>query len=1381
MEEGERVQEKELLSFLGAVGALYPANSTSKWLVHLRRTGQDTSEGIQNTKSAAKAKPRIVIFVVPATGSSLFVVPATGSSLRAKALKAGRGTSERVSRFLQGGKGGEKIGGKRQIVDVDIADQRLDRRVKFAKEARQTEAARLPAAAAAAGGGQAEREGRGESCRWEEMSRQTAVPHFKSKTLNDKYLLGDEIGKGAYGRVYKGVDLQNGDFVAIKQVSLENIPPEDLAGIMQEIDLLKNLNHKNIVKYLGSFKTKSHLYIILEYVENGALASIIKPTKFGAFPESLVAVYIAQVLEGLVYLHEQGVIHRDIKGANILTTKEGIVKLADFGVATKLAEADFHTHSVVGTPYWMAPEVIEMSGVSAASDIWSVGCTIIELLTCVPPYYDLQPMPALFRIVQDDHPPLPENASTLLTDFLHQCFRKDGKLRPDAKTLLRHPWIKSSRRQLQHSWRQNGGMKSHMSEHVATVVERTIEEGECDDSMSSTRQDLSMSLPASTVLMTKDPFDDSDSDEDRKGLSSGASVAGPSGGGGGGGGAGGDGPGSVSTRRVPIRLLAARAARPAVSEASEVVGGGGVASGQADTCQSRLKEVGVGGAQKAAAAVGRLSEIPQSNAAVPRTRGDHSRPPPHDDLPGGLSQRDAGSVGSQSARSAGTSTAREGEQEKWAMEGESLSARVRSTNSRAWKEELPGRGSKVEGRELFAKQAAEIRRLVQLLRPDQEEGVILSTCQKLVEIFRDFPEQKSLLITTHGVIPIIEMLDSVNTEVLNAILQVVNQIIKDNVEFQENLCLVGLIPTVMRFASLEFPRAIRMQSAYFVRQMCHTSTLTLQMFVACRGLPVLVQFLEPDYIEYRDMIHTALEGMWRVFELHGPTPRNDFCRLFAKSGVMDKLVQTLQCLNDVVRFAGGGGGRRGSVATDADRGSELGGGGGGGGGGGNGASSVFFSLRKTSAEFTDISILLDDNKENAAAGGGVSPSPRKSTATAADTSVVVGTGTTSPPSRKLGSASAGGEFDISSSGNHSTRVSLSSPTSKRSARVSGGRHSNGMDAAHRMEPPVNVDVAREYLVKVADLLLEFSRGDTVVKTHMCSFSSLHGLFKMLDLLESPILVKILKCINQLTTDPITLEHLQRAGAILHLVPFLKKGDEGPLTMELVTQALTGLCNLCKVNKTRQEHAVSAGIIPHLKHLIQTNSPLKQLAMPLLCDLAHVSRHTRQELWANGCLEFYLDLLKEEQWARTALDSVANWLASETEQKRVEEALLKQESLDKLVTFFKSCCVPSIGNILEPFLKIITKSTKLNKALSTSGLTPLLVSRLEEGDAIVCLNLLKIIRAMYQHHPRPKQMIVEHDLPRKLQLLVEETRDGEIVLVKQMASSLLKALNINTVL
>ena len=179
--------------------------------------------------------------------------------------------------------------------------------------------------------------------------------------------------------------------------------------------------------------------IILEYVENGSLDSLIK--KFGKFPESLVAVYVQQVLLGLDYLHSQGVIHRDIKGGNILTTKDGIVKLADFGVATKLNDSD-KSNSVVGTPYWMAPEVIEMSGqVTSACDIWSLGCTVIELLTTNPPYSNLHPCSAMIKIVQEAMPPLPESISDELKDFLVKCFEKDPYKRIDAKRLLEHPWL----------------------------------------------------------------------------------------------------------------------------------------------------------------------------------------------------------------------------------------------------------------------------------------------------------------------------------------------------------------------------------------------------------------------------------------------------------------------------------------------------------------------------------------------------------------------------------------------------------------------------------------------------------------------------------------------------------------------------------------------------------------------------------------------------------------------------------------------------------------------------------------------------------------------------------------------------------------------------
>lgn len=138
-------------------------------------------------------------------------------------------------------------------------------------------------------------------------------------------------------------------------------------------------------------------------------------------------------------------IHRDIKGSNILATKEGSIKLADFGVATRVGG---HDRSVVGSPYWMAPEIVEQSGATTASDIWSVGCVVIELLEGQPPHHELEPMPALFRIVNDDCPPLPESASPVVRDFLLQCFQKDSNLRISARKLLRHPWMVAARKQL---------------------------------------------------------------------------------------------------------------------------------------------------------------------------------------------------------------------------------------------------------------------------------------------------------------------------------------------------------------------------------------------------------------------------------------------------------------------------------------------------------------------------------------------------------------------------------------------------------------------------------------------------------------------------------------------------------------------------------------------------------------------------------------------------------------------------------------------------------------------------------------------------------------------------------------------------------------------
>ncbi|KAJ3518372.1 hypothetical protein NMY22_g13713 [Coprinellus aureogranulatus] len=270
-------------------------------------------------------------------------------------------------------------------------------------------------------------------------------PKSNGDTIETKVAIEGELEQLVEGveRIC-AMNFETGETVAVKEIQLSNIPKGELPEIMSEIDLLKNLHHANIVQYKGFVKTRDFLYIILELCENGSLHSILK--KFGKFPENLVAVFISQVLEGLLYLHDQGVIHRDIKGANILTDKNGTVKLADFGVAAKTGGV--MDAAVVGSPYWMAPEVIEQSGATTASDIWSVGCVVIELLEGHPPYHNLDPMPALFRIVQDDCPPIPEGASPVVKDFLYHCFQKDCNLRISARKLLRHPWMVSARKQL---------------------------------------------------------------------------------------------------------------------------------------------------------------------------------------------------------------------------------------------------------------------------------------------------------------------------------------------------------------------------------------------------------------------------------------------------------------------------------------------------------------------------------------------------------------------------------------------------------------------------------------------------------------------------------------------------------------------------------------------------------------------------------------------------------------------------------------------------------------------------------------------------------------------------------------------------------------------
>jgi serine/threonine protein kinase len=191
----------------------------------------------------------------------------------------------------------------------------------------------------------------------------------------------------------------------------------------------------------------NQINIVLEYIEQGSLVAVIK--QFGSMSESLAASYMCQILHGLSYLHDAGVIHCDIKCANILSTKLGELKLTDFGVShTSRKTMGKGQEEVAGSPYWMAPEVVEFQGITTAADIWSLGCTLLELMTGQPPNHEMPALSAMYRIASGPPPAIPAGFSPQLKDFLSKCFVKDPKQRATAKQLLAHEFLKNRRSQV---------------------------------------------------------------------------------------------------------------------------------------------------------------------------------------------------------------------------------------------------------------------------------------------------------------------------------------------------------------------------------------------------------------------------------------------------------------------------------------------------------------------------------------------------------------------------------------------------------------------------------------------------------------------------------------------------------------------------------------------------------------------------------------------------------------------------------------------------------------------------------------------------------------------------------------------------------------------
>ncbi|KAF1808812.1 MAP kinase-like protein [Eremomyces bilateralis CBS 781.70] len=273
---------------------------------------------------------------------------------------------------------------------------------------------------------------------------------------NVKYMKGALIGQGSFGSVYLALHAVTGELMAVKQVEMPSSASNNaldakknsmVDALKHEIGLLRELKHSNIVQYLGSNSDESHLNIFLEYVPGGSVASML--VNYGPLPEGMIQNFVRQILHGLAYLHSKDIIHRDIKGANILVDNKGSVKISDFGISKRVEASSLLSPaaaksgagarvSLQGSVFWMAPEVVRQTSYTKKADIWSLGCLLVEMFSGSHPHPNCSQMQAIFKIgsTQDCSPTIPDNASKEMTEFLRSTFVIDHEKRPTAEELL---------------------------------------------------------------------------------------------------------------------------------------------------------------------------------------------------------------------------------------------------------------------------------------------------------------------------------------------------------------------------------------------------------------------------------------------------------------------------------------------------------------------------------------------------------------------------------------------------------------------------------------------------------------------------------------------------------------------------------------------------------------------------------------------------------------------------------------------------------------------------------------------------------------------------------------------------------------------------------
>lgn len=1116
--------------------------------------------------------------------------------------------------------------------------------------------------------------------------------------IKERYKLIRVIGKGGWGVVHLAEDIQGGNReVAVKQVKMAGIPQQELKGMMNEISLLKSLSHENIVQYIDSLQTTTEFYIILEFVDRGSLSDILRNT--GRFSEKDIAIYMSQVLCGLQYLHEQGVIHRDIKGANILSTKDGVIKLADFGVATKGAD-----DTVIGTPYWMAPEIIELQGASTKSDIWSVGCTVIELLTGKPPYFDLAQMTALFRIVQDETPPLPE-ASPPCLDFLRNgCFKKQVNFRKSAEDLLQHKWIKNN--QLE----KKGGAPAKEDPKKKVTGGATKDSPKPATPKDKTKPDEKKTKSGESDKTKKHTTGDKKAAHNKKKSTSSKSS----------------GHGSSGTTKKTGTVKKDKDHNKDKHHHKNTTGKKDLA-GSLDKKSQKLKKD---------SPPPKLAVRTVAKSASNESSDDWDSPQPIPKIPQQSESSDDWDAPKVQAPKINLPTQSteagkgDGSSSDWdsprkpSVPSQSLAALFKQLKDTSSEDDWdnpkaaglasnlaklkPGGGGPLAGLSWdSSSDETPIKPPAPSKQPETPgPAAPQSNLKKALEILADNKESESDSDSWGEFTGKFGKDDEAADDILAILKKKRNFEVWDDESSSEEDDDDFARPTtsnnqdyhdkiLVNQVSEKIDASISqilLKSAN-TKQLCEDlvqifSTPQNQEQKAIfkqKGVVPLIEMLEVSSI---DNIHSILQVIHAIIK--------DY----------KEIQQTFQIMAAIPALLQFWGSKPGTTDIYSNEVREE-------------TVTIFENMFKT---------IGDDFLGNFISNGAL-PAIR---------------GLLEPTSSYQSNKRVclyGIEMIYTVL---NTKASLGVPLKKNDYCRLWARAALFPALNKTLQNVVNdsdTAVRDKYSFLISEILVEVSRTDNVVRRIFAD--SVEPILAVWEKLPSKPLLNILKAFKEFSQEPSSLEILQKHGAIPKILSLLASRNTNPSITPMHTSYLVQtLYQLCIFCPSRQSEAVKGGMIPHLKELIDSKSTCKDFALPVLCEIAH-SKDLIEFLWEHDMCNYYIKLFEQEAWQEHALKAIAVWSSADP---RVSHALVQGKNIKRLHTLFKnftSAVESQSSDQIEAFsasFESIVVSKEVVLALINNQFVPTLKDTIPTMAPVARLKLVKVLSTIYEHAPNKQKLM-----------------------------------------